>query len=125
MPIYEYRCLSCESHFEKMQKISDEPLNVCEKCGGALEKQWSLSGFQFKGAGWYVTDYADKGKSATKTETASEGNGAAQSETKSDAPPPAPAPASEKSSGSESTAKTESASNTTKNDAPSSGKNEK
>ena len=60
MPIYEYKCLSCDSHFEKMQKTSDEPFKVCEKCGGELEKQWSLSGFQFKGAGWYVTDYANK-----------------------------------------------------------------
>jgi hypothetical protein len=40
-----------------MQKITDEPLKECEKCGGALEKQWSLSGFQFKGAGFYKTDY--------------------------------------------------------------------
>lgn len=70
MPIYEYRCLECDSHFEKLQKASDEPLRTCEKCNGKLEKQWSLSGFQFKGEGWYVTDYAkDKnGKSAGKNE---------------------------------------------------------
>lgn len=60
MPIYEYKCSECESHYEKMQKVSDAPLTVCEKCGGKLEKQWSLSGFQFKGEGWYVTDYAGK-----------------------------------------------------------------
>ena len=86
MPIYEYKCLECGISLEKMQKVSDEPLTVCEKCGGNLEKQWSLSGFQFKGAGWYVTDYAGKkadsvtekktekssnGESTTKTETAS------------------------------------------------------
>jgi putative FmdB family regulatory protein len=65
MPIYEYKCLSCDSHFEKMQKTSDEPFKACEKCGGELEKQWSLSGFQFKGAGWYVTDYANKSGAAT------------------------------------------------------------
>lgn len=58
MPIYEYKCKDCDNHFEIMQKVSDAPLNECEKCGGTLEKQWSLSGFQFKGAGWYVTDYA-------------------------------------------------------------------
>lgn len=71
MPIYEYKCLECGSHFEKIQKSSDEPLKVCEKCNGKLEKQWSLSGFQFKGEGWYVTDYAkDKnGKSAEKSES--------------------------------------------------------
>lgn len=62
MPIYEYKCLECNSYFEKMQKVSDEPLKTCEKCGGELEKQISLSGFQFKGAGWYVTDYSNKKK---------------------------------------------------------------
>lgn len=62
MPIYEYKCAKCGAHVEKMQKVSDEPLTVCEACGGKLEKQWSLSGFQFKGAGWYVTDYSDKSK---------------------------------------------------------------
>lgn len=70
MPIYEYKCLSCESHVEKMQKVSDAPLSVCESCGGKLEKQLSLSGFQFKGAGWYVTEYSGKsgGKETEKTE---------------------------------------------------------
>ena len=65
MPIYEYQCKQCKSHFEKRQSISEEPLKKCENCGGELEKQWSLSGFQFKGDGWYVSDYAakkDKGK---------------------------------------------------------------
>jgi putative FmdB family regulatory protein len=117
MPIYEYRCAECESHFEKMQKISDEPLKVCEKCGGALEKQWSLSGFQFKGAGWYVTDYANKGKSESKTEAKSEGKSETKSEPKSEA-----SNNSEKSSAGESTAKTESASNTTKSDVSTSKK---
>jgi putative FmdB family regulatory protein len=65
MPIYEYKCQSCGSHLEAMQKISDEPLKECPKCGGNLEKQWSRTGFQFKGTGWYVTDYA--GKSATES----------------------------------------------------------
>ncbi len=60
MPIYEYRCNECGENFEKLQKNGDEPLTICEKCGGKLEKQWSLSGFQFKGDGWYVTDYAKK-----------------------------------------------------------------
>ncbi len=69
MPIYEYKCLKCETHFEKLQKISDAPLKSCESCGGELEKQWSLSGFQFKGEGWYVTDYAkDKNGKPEKTD---------------------------------------------------------
>jgi len=60
MPIYEYKCVDCGIQLEKMQKVADEPLKVCENCGGKLEKQWSRSGFQFKGEGWYVTDYAGK-----------------------------------------------------------------
>jgi putative FmdB family regulatory protein len=60
MPIYEYRCKKCGSHFEKRQSVSEEPLKVCEHCEGELEKQWSLSGFAFKGDGWYVTDYSKK-----------------------------------------------------------------
>jgi putative FmdB family regulatory protein len=87
MPIYEYKCLDCGSHVEKMQKVADEPLTVCEKCGGKLEKQWSLSGFQFKGAGWYVTDYADKSgdKSKEKAAEKSEKSLAAESTVKTEA----------------------------------------
>lgn len=68
MPIYEYKCQQCGRHIERRQKVSDEPLKVCEECGGALEKQWSRTGFQFKGEGWYVTDYASN-KSAAKSES--------------------------------------------------------
>lgn len=75
MPIYEYKCQQCGSHLEVRQSVSDSPLTTCEKCHGKLEKQWSLSGFQFKGAGWYVTDYAAKksapGESTTAAESAS------------------------------------------------------
>ena len=98
MPIYEYKCLECGSHLEKMQKSSDEPLTVCENCGGKLEKQWSLSGFQFKGDGWYVTDYSGKGK-----EPAAEKSVKGEKITKGDT--------SEKSSSGESTVKPETASN--------------
>ena len=75
MPIYEYKCQQCGLHFEKRQSVSDAPLTTCEKCHGKLEKQWSLSGFQFKGAGWYVTDYAGK-----KTEKAEKGEKGAPAE---------------------------------------------
>ena len=78
MPIYEYKCQQCGTHVEKRQSVSDPPLTTCEKCHGKLEKQWSLSGFQFKGAGWYVTDYGGKkgeksasGESTAKPDTAS------------------------------------------------------
>jgi putative FmdB family regulatory protein len=101
MPIYEYKCQQCGQRVEKRQSVSDEPLTTCEKCHGRLEKQWSLSGFQFKGAGWYVTDYAGK-----KPDTAP----------KSDS--------GEKTSPDESTAKPEPASNI-KSDSPPAEKKEK
>lgn len=65
MPICEYKCKECDSYFEKRQSVNDPPLRNCEKCSGELEKLISLSGFAFKGDGWYVTDYA--GKNGTKT----------------------------------------------------------
>ena len=58
MPLYEYKCEKCGDVFEVRQKFSDEPLTVHEKCGGAVQRLISTSAFQFKGSGWYVTDYA-------------------------------------------------------------------
>lgn len=60
MPIYEYQCKKCQAHMEAMQKVSDKPLVKCRKCGGRLEKLLSAPAIQFKGSGWYVTDYAGK-----------------------------------------------------------------
>lgn len=61
MPIYEYRCTSCQDDFEVNQKISDAPLSECPKCHGSLEKLISQSSFVLKGSGWYMTDYGRKG----------------------------------------------------------------
>ena len=83
MPIYEYKCQQCGVVVEKRQSVSDAPLTVCEKCHGKLEKQWSLSGFQFKGAGWYVTDYAGKKGGAPGSEKTSAGESTASAETAS------------------------------------------
>jgi len=58
MPLYEYKCGTCGEVLEVMQKFSDEPLRIHEQCGGPLEKLISRSSVQFKGTGWYVTDYA-------------------------------------------------------------------
>ena len=58
MPIYEYRCSSCDMTLERRQKFSDPPLTVCDVCGGPLERLISAPGLQFKGSGWYITDYA-------------------------------------------------------------------
>ena len=82
MPIYEYSCKKCGAHMEVMQKVSDKPLARHAKCGGKLEKEWSRTGFQFKGSGWYVTDYAGKkseGKAESK-ETKSESSSSSTSD---------------------------------------------
>ncbi len=63
MPIYEYKCEGCGETFEVIQKFADEPLVVHEKCGGHVNRLMSAPSFQFKGSGWYVTDYA-KGSGA-------------------------------------------------------------
>jgi len=66
MPIYEYECKKCGKTIEVIQKMSDKPLKKHEACGGALTKLISAAGFQFKGTGWYVTDYARKGSGEGK-----------------------------------------------------------
>ena len=63
MPLYEYECLKCGEHFDHIQKFSDPLLTVHESCGGELRKLLSAPAIQFKGTGWYVTDYARAGKS--------------------------------------------------------------
>lgn len=60
MPLYEYECKKCRRRVEKIQKFSDPPLTTCEKCGGELDQLISSPAIQFKGSGWYVTDYARK-----------------------------------------------------------------
>lgn len=60
MPLYEYQCDTCGHRFEAIQKFSDAPLETCPKCGAAVRKLQSAPAFQFKGAGWYITDYAKK-----------------------------------------------------------------
>lgn len=73
MAIYEYECLNCGYHFEVWQKITDDPLKNCEKCGGEVRRLISQSGFILKGTGWYVTDYARKEK-ASSTKKSEEGS---------------------------------------------------
>jgi putative FmdB family regulatory protein len=60
MPLYEYECTQCGCRSEVMQKVSDPPLRKCNKCGGTLKKLISPPAIQFKGSGWYITDYAKK-----------------------------------------------------------------
>ena len=75
MPIYEYQCEKCGAHLEVLQRMGDKPLTRCTKCKGKVQKVVSMSSFQLKGSGWYVTDYAGKKKTSTgdsKPETKTE-----------------------------------------------------
>lgn len=63
MPLYEYRCEQCGERFEVIQKFADEPLTRHEKCGGSVHRLISAPALQFKGSGWYITDYAKGGSS--------------------------------------------------------------
>ncbi|MEW6455186.1 MAG: FmdB family zinc ribbon protein [Acidobacteriota bacterium] len=79
MPIYEYRCKDCNEKFEFMQKVGDQPIEQCPKCRGRLFRIISPPAIQFKGSGWYITDYArkdprdGKGKGDKKDETTKQG----------------------------------------------------
>jgi putative FmdB family regulatory protein len=89
MPLYDYRCHQCGETFEVRQKFADAVLTVHEGCGGELERLISLPAIQFKGTGWYVTDYGRNGKkpaasSNGKSEAKSESQGASKSDGKSE-----------------------------------------
>ncbi len=62
MPLYEYQCEACAHRFEQIRRFSDPPLEACPECGGAVRKLVSSPAIQFKGTGWYVTDYAQQGR---------------------------------------------------------------
>ena len=70
MPLYEYECTKCGRRVEKIQKFSDQPLTTCESCKGKLQRLVSSSAIQFKGSGWYVTDYAKKSSVASGSSSA-------------------------------------------------------
>ena len=102
MPLYEYECGACGHRFEIIQKFSDGPPEACPKCGkGPLQRLQSSPAFQFKGTGWYVTDYAGKGKSggesgdkdakpAAKSESSSVASESGGESKKSDTPASTP-----------------------------------
>ena len=72
MPLYEYECGACGERFELIRKFSDPPLETCSVCGkGPVQRLVSSPAIQFKGSGWYITDYAQKGKSG-KSDTSSD-----------------------------------------------------
>ena len=94
MPLYEYQCDACGERFELIRKFSDPPVDVCAKCGkGPVTRLQSSPAIQFKGSGWYITDYARKGgssssdgsstsKSTSVDKPASSSDAAGKSETK-------------------------------------------
>jgi len=67
MPLYEYQCKKCGHIFEKIVKFSDKPIKKCPECGGVVEQTISAPAVQFKGSGWYVTDYAKKSQSSSSS----------------------------------------------------------
>ena len=69
MPIYEYQCKKCHHRFEKILKFSDPHVKKCPDCGGPVEQIISAPAVQFKGSGWYVTDYAKKPSGAANGES--------------------------------------------------------
>jgi putative FmdB family regulatory protein len=68
MPLYEYECKKCHHRFEKIQKFSDRMVRKCPDCGGVVEQMISAPAVQFKGSGWYVTDYAKKSSSQSSAD---------------------------------------------------------
>src|SRR5664279_3202713 len=110
MPLYDYQCHQCGETVEVRQKFADAVLTVHEGCGGELERLISLSALQFKGTGWYVTDYGRNGKKASagsngKSETNSDSHGESKSESKTESKSDA---SSESKSESQAAAKSES-----------------
>lgn len=83
MPLYEYKCSSCDAKVEVIQRVSDPPYSHCPKCGGEMKKVISAPAIQFKGSGFYKTDYASP-KSGGKSESGGESKSETKSESKSE-----------------------------------------
>jgi len=91
MPLYEYQCDACDFRFEVIQRYSDPPVTTCRSCGGQVRKLLSSPAIQFKGSGWYVTDYARKGR----PDSQGADSAAPKGKPESSAEKPAPASTSE------------------------------
>jgi putative FmdB family regulatory protein len=97
MPLYEYQCEACGNRFEVIQKFSDPPAATCKLCGkGPVQRLLSSPAIQFKGSGWYITDYAQKGRSDSSKEKSSGEKKAdsAKTDTKSESSTPPSTPPS-------------------------------
>lgn len=91
MPLYEYQCENCGDVFEVMQKFSDSPLTEHSKCGGKVHRLLSAPALQFKGSGWYITDYAKGSNSSSNGSSKKEESGSKASSSDSGESKPAPA----------------------------------
>jgi putative FmdB family regulatory protein len=95
MPLYEYLCDACGRRFEVIQKFSDGPVDACRHCGkGPVHRQASSPAIQFKGTGWYITDYSDKGKASSESSSSKTKSKAEPVEGSKSDSAAAPAPAS-------------------------------
>ena len=94
LPLYEYKCVKCGHRFEKIESLSASEVKKCPKCGARAERQLGSPAIQFKGSGWYVTDYGKKGASGGSSE--SSGDGAGKTPEKSDKPAESKPAAAEK-----------------------------
>ena len=106
MPLYEYECKKCHHRFEKIQKFSDPHVKKCPKCGGPIEQVISAPAVQFKGSGWYVTDYAKKSSAPSSSNSSSNGDSSSSSK-KENKPKSEDSGKSENSQKSESSKKSE------------------
>src|SRR3954454_709134 len=113
MPLYEYQCEKCGDLFEVIQRFSDAPLEVHEKCGGPVQRLLSAPALQFKGSGWYITDYAKGGGSGEKSDS---GKGEKSDSTKKAEGSPKPAAPATSEGGSSSATPTNSSSNGSSSD---------
>jgi len=84
MPLYEYECKKCHHRFERIQKFSDPHIKKCPDCGGPVEQVVSAPAVQFKGSGWYVTDYAKKSSGTASSSSNGESASGADSSGKKD-----------------------------------------
>src|SRR5580700_7837535 len=100
MPLYEYECKKCHHRFERIQKFSDPHVKKCPKCGGPIEQVISAPAVQFKGSGWYVTDYAKKSSAPSSTSNSSNGDSSSKKEGKSKSEDSSKSESSQKSEGS-------------------------
>ena len=97
MLLYEYECKKCHHRFERIQKFSDPHVKKCPKCGGPIEQVISAPAVQFKGSGWYVTDYAKKSSAPSPSSNSSNGDSASKKEGKSKSEEPSKSETSQKS----------------------------